>query len=88
MKYLVCKVLSENDEDPDLGLPIEPVYIDGCFSISSIESFFDYYNENDEKEGTVLTFFNGSNSITNMPFTEVLNYVKQYEKESLFQFTN
>lgn len=88
MKYLVCKVLSENDEDPDLGLPIEPVYIDGCFSISSIESFFDYYNENDEKEGTVLNFYNGTNSIIKMPFSEVLTCIKQYEKESLFTAFN
>lgn len=88
MKYLVCKVLSENDEDPDLGLPVEPVYIDACFSISGIESFFDYYNENDEKEGTVLNFFNGSNSIISMPFSEVLDCIKQYEKEGMFQFTN
>lgn len=88
MKYLVCQIMTENLDDVDLGLPVQPVYSNFCALISSIETFEDYFNDEDEKVGTIINFFNGTHVITTMPFQEVLSQVKVYEKECMFTAFN
>lgn len=88
MRYLVCKIMTESIDEPDLGLPVQPVYSDFCALISSIETFEDYFNDEDEKVGTIINFFNGSHVITTMSFHDVLNQVKKYEEQVMLTAFN